>query len=137
MSFFQSGFVTSGATGLGEQAPVENEIQTTDATEATIASVAVASGQTVRVEAWITGNMSSGTKTGSWHLAALFKRVGTGNVALVGVPQDVASFSDATVSWAVDVEADTTNQTIDFNVTGAAGETVKWTIRVNYTVQEG
>ena len=137
MALFTAGLFDNGASGLGAQAPIENQIQTTSATEATIVELAVAEGQAVRVEAWITARIVGGGKNGSWHLAGLFSREAGGDVAIVGIAQDVASFSDVTVSWAVDVEADTTSQRIDFNVTGATGETVNWTARVNYTVQEG
>ncbi len=133
--YFSSGLIDSGASGLGEQAPIVNGIQTTDGSETTIIEIGVAEGQTVRVEVWITARRSDGVESGSWHLAGLFSR--NGDVALVGTIQDVASFLSATASWTVDMAADTATQSIDINVTGEAGEAVDWTAKTNHTIEEG
>ena len=124
--------VPTGGTGLADKAAPAART-TTDGSEATIVSIAVAEGQAVRVEVWITAQRSDGAESGSWHLGGLFNR--KGNVALVGSIQDIASFLSATASWTVDIVADTATQSIDINVTGEAGEIVNWRAKANYTVE--
>ena len=121
-----------GGTGLHERAST-GAVTTTDATETDIATIPVAEGETVGVDALITARSSDGSEHGKWQLSGLFYRNSGSNVTVEGVIQNVAAHLSATSVAATDLVADTSNQTIDVRVTGEAGKTLNWTAKVNYT----
>ena len=121
-----------GGTGLHERAST-GAVTTTDATETDIATIPVAEGETVSVDVTITARRSTGAEHGKWQLSGLFYRNSGGNVTIEGIVQDVATHQSAASSAAVDMVADTSNQTIDIRVTGEAAKTINWTAKVNYT----
>jgi hypothetical protein len=132
MPLFSSGLFQSAGSGLG-LGDKSNEIQTADATETTILSLALPAGESIKIDAWIIARLSTGAKTAAWHIAGLFKRSSSGNVEQEGVTLQKDSFYTESMSWAVAFAVDTTNQTVDLNVTGAAGESVRWSVKANYT----
>lgn len=75
---------------------------------------------------------SAGNATKAWEFTALARRIQSGNVALIGTPViNVIAGDSGTSAWSITVTADTTNQAIAVNVTGAAATTIRWNCRLD------
>lgn len=133
MAFFTSGLFRSEASGLGEKSKA-GSVTTTDATATDIISIPLSEEQTMSIAAQITGRNTDGLSVG-YTISGAFKRDSGGNVTQVGQQLNEAVHYDDGAAWSGTLNADTTNQTVDVRVTGEIGVTIKWTARVNYTIQ--
>ena len=104
--------------------------QTTDNTKTTIATIALAEGDMCFVLAKAYGVNADVDKLFTYMIGATFYRAASGNVTQEGTTQDIYGDGTAELSVAFDAEADTTNQTIDINITGETSETYDWTVEV-------
>ena len=105
---------------------------TTNATETEIltitdfARIGVPTDSTMLYEISVAARRTDATgESASWHLKGCADNF-SGTVADVGNVYEIAVAQDD-VSWAVDVQADDSNNAINVLVTGAAGKTVRWT----------
>ena len=105
---------------------------TTNATETEIftitdfARIGVTTDSTMLYEISIAARRTDATgESASWHLKGCVDNF-SGTVADVGNVYEIAVAQDD-VSWAVDVQADDSNNALNVLVTGAAGKTVRWT----------
>lgn len=105
------------------------DITTTDATQTTIESVAVAEDQAVVIRAEVVGAIDTYASAIGISVWGVFRRASAGNVTLVGSLQGTAQEDDADTP-AITLTANTTNQTVDVNVTGIASETWTWAAKV-------
>lgn len=110
---------------LIQQVSVE-DVRTTNATQATLASWPLAL-QTLYTARFIVTAIDVGNAdTRAWHATATAKRVNNGAL-LVGTPTVVSSHADAgAASWAL--AADVSGNTFRVRVTGAAGRTISWSV---------
>lgn len=99
-------------------------ITTTDATTTQIAALAVAEGEAIVVQAMMSGVQSDYSDQIVVHIECGARRAAAGNVTLTGTP--TVRILESSASTNATVTADTTNQTIDFNVVGIAAETWTW-----------
>jgi hypothetical protein len=104
---------------------------TTDATVTDLATVAVAEGDVVMVEASVVGRKSDGSALYSGKIIGTFYRNTGGNVTQVGAASLEPEVNES--GWGgIDLVADTVAQTVDLRVTGAAA-TIKWVASLKVT----
>lgn len=84
----------------------------------------VAELEGIVVDIIVTGVQSDGTDQITARICGGARRAAAGNVTLTGTT--TVTILESTAATLVAVAADTTNQTIDINVTGIAAETWKW-----------
>ncbi len=66
-------------------------------------------------------------KSASWRVEGLLKTDGTGDPTFVGTPTENQLFASAGIgAWAVAAVANTTDNRLDFQITGEASRTIKW-----------
>lgn len=111
---------------LGEEA----NTTTSDATATTAASVSMAEDTAYLVTAHIVGAQDDYSDALGVFIWGVFKRASGGNVTLVGSLQGTVQ-EDSSASPTATLTANTTNQTVDIDVTGVAAE--DWSWRVMYT----
>lgn len=99
-------------------------VQTTDATPTPIIAIPLAEGEVVTVEAMVTARKSDGAARESMKVIASFYRNAGGDVTING-----ASACPFAEPGTYDAEwvANTGDQTVDLQVTGAGGVTLNWT----------
>lgn len=102
-------------------------LQTTDNTQTTIASVAVAELSLVTITGTFSGAKSDYTASIAGTFVASVRRASGGNATLVGVT--VTSNEDSAGTPAFTVDADTGTQTARMRVTGITAETWNWTVK--------
>lgn len=105
---------------------------TTDATKTSIASLNMEEGVVMFVEAMVSGTKSDQSSVGGAFITGLFKRATGGNVTQVGDTEMRAAQLSGT--WNVEFTADTSNQQIDIDVTGATATAISWKADVKYLV---
>lgn len=89
-------------------------------------SIPVDNNSTLFYEASIVARRTDATgESGAWHLKGCADNF-SGTVADVGDVYEVAVAQDD-IEWAVDIRADSSNDTIDVLCTGATGKTINWT----------
>lgn len=103
-------------------------VQTTDATVTNLDTVAVASGETVSIHGFGTGQGPSNASIGFHFIGTAHNNGGT--TTLDGRVVDI--LDDNANGWTVDIDADDTGDTIRIRVTGAGGTTIDW--RVQYEI---
>lgn len=101
-------------------------VQTTDATQTTVASIAVPEDVAVTVQAIVTGAIDDYSATVSRNFSGAFRRASGGDVTLVGALTGGATQEDSSGTPAITMQADTTAQAVDVDVTGIAAETWNW-----------
>lgn len=123
---------TSASTSLNLGENMQIESTTTDGTTVNALTIPVPEDNTIQVNARIVARKSDGSKRAMWNLSAMFYRNAGGVVTLEG---EVLS-SDTRVSsgcgYTAVLYADTTNNQIQVQVTGEAGETVHWLAQAMY-----
>ena len=124
-------FLGSGGAVNGGRVVDDYRAATSDATVKTMFRVRLAAGESVRVGASVVGNRSDATAAASRDFSGLFRRQAGGNVTLVGVLQGGATQTDG-VTPAINLVANTTDQTVDLNVTGVAAQAWEWQAKVEY-----
>jgi len=107
-------------------------ITTLDATPVDLEAITVAEEEVVDAEVIVVARKSDGTQRAIYHLEGVFYRNTAGNVTQQG---NTASLfiRRSTSAYDVNLEADTTNQTVDVRVTGVAATTIKWEARIAVT----
>ncbi len=103
---------------------------TTDNTVTTVATIALAEEDTCFVLAKAWTRNADGSKNGSFFISGLFYRNTSGNVTQEGATQDIAAEYTGGSTINLTFAADSTNQTIDVNVTGETSETFSWDVEV-------
>lgn len=73
------------------------------------------------------------TKGKTWLLQGGIRRDGSNNTALIGTVVKTVISEDGTTGYDVNLTADNTNESLKVEVTGAASETVRWTVDVKLT----
>lgn len=105
-------------------------VSTTDATTTQIAAVPVAELQGVHFVATLHGVQSDYSDQIVVNIEGGARRAAAGNVTLTGTT--AVRILESSASTNATVTADTTNQTVDFNVVGIAAENWRWEIKIEY-----
>lgn len=105
--------------------------QTTDATVTTLASVALASGETKTIRGF-------GLAQGPSNASVGFNFVGTahnngGTTTFDG--RVVDTLDDNANGWTLDIDADDTSDTLRVRITGAGGTTIDWRVEYDVTTE--
>lgn len=98
------------------------EVQTTDATVTSLATLATTDDYTYIITAEVQGAVNTGGNTAGYGRAATFKNV-AGTLSQVGSTTALWTHEDA-AGWDCDIDADGTD--IRIRVTGAAATTIDW-----------
>lgn len=107
-------------------------VTTTDATVTDLATVAVAEGDLLMVEASVVGRKSDGSAFYAGKITGSFYRNSAGNVTQLGGAVLTDEVNDS--EWGgIELAADTVNQTVDLTCEGLAGTTIKWQASVKVT----
>ena len=115
---------------------ITGTVQTTDATQATVASHSPANDTAVIVEASIVGRKSDGTVAAAYKLYSAFRKDGAGVITQIGLVAVVATLEDAgAVTW--DVTMDGAAGAARVRVTGQAATTIDWACRASVLPQTG
>lgn len=86
-----------------------------------------ASAVFVRGRVLACGTANNTTDVKSWEFTATLRRGTSGNCALVNaVTPTVVDAGSTAGAWTISVTADTSNQTLDVQVTGEAAKTINW-----------
>lgn len=105
-------------------------LQTTDGAAHTLAQVPIAVGESAMVTLKLSARRTSGANQNVSYLANRTLRYNAGggvpDIATVGVVNSLYFESEGAPAWTATVDANTTDETIDVNVTGAAATTVEW-----------
>ena len=115
---------------------VIEKIQTTDATPTVAYSIPLAVSRATYVRATATAIKSDFTAAQGIEATAVFRRAPAGNVVRASpnggngsiVMQSIGDYSGPAPT--LDIVANTTNQTIDIQVTGKASNTINWHIEI-------
>ncbi len=133
-TYFSSGSGSNTPTffyrGNGDATLWYNEwktVQTTTATVTTIDSFTLSDNTTYNVEAWITGDVSSGANSAGYIVMATVKRTGGGAATLVGTANQIHVREDD-AAW--DATIDVTGNDCRVRVTGVAATTINWKCRM-------
>lgn len=132
----QGGRRYSGLTSQAKNAGyIEKQatVLTTDATVTDLFTLALAEGEAVTIEVMMTGVRSTLAAAVGGVLRAVFRRAAAGSVTLVGAVDGTVQ-SDTGGAHTFTLAADTTAQTVDVRVTGAAGQSWAWLATVRYQV---
>lgn len=123
--------LTQGSTNYVQKSYVLHGT-TTNNTETEIArvgnsgSIPVDNNSTVFYEASVVARRTDASgESAAWHLKGCADNF-SGTVADVGDVYEIAVAQDD-IEWAVDIRADSSNDTIDVLCTGATGKTINWT----------
>jgi hypothetical protein len=107
---------------------VTNSVTTTDATPAAIATIATTSDTAYLTESHVVSiRTDSGAEAAGFVLRAVFRNIGG---VLTKVGEDLMHSKD-TAQW--NINATTNGTSIEINVEGQSGKTVKWNIRTKLT----
>lgn len=108
---------------------------TTDGTLTQLGTIAVADSKMVTVTGRFTGLNATSLDEGiGGTFEASYYRPLAGDVTVLGAPV-ININKNFTGTATFSLSADTVNETIDINVTGEAGKTVKWTATYQYITQ--
>ncbi|HPM40873.1 MAG TPA: hypothetical protein PLY45_00365 [bacterium] len=107
-------------------------VTTTDATVTDLATVAVAEGELLMVEASVVGRKSDGSAFYAGKIVGTFYRNTGGDVTQLGGASVTDEVNDS--EWGgIDLAADTVNQTVDLTCEGLAATTISWKASVKVT----
>jgi len=107
-------------------------VQTTDATETTLKTLAVVNNDVNTFTIHVSGFESLTGDTHAQVIRGAIKNAG-GTSSLVSGSNEISLFADTgAASWVVSVTANDTNDTLDVKVTGEAGKTIDWSMRIDY-----
>ncbi len=124
-TYFNSGTQTwywrQGGTLRGETR--FSQVQTTDATATTIATIAIPDNTTVQIIARVKGDQNGGASSAGYVVAATVKRAG-GVATMVGAPNQLSVHEDVG-AWDATIDVDGGNNA-RVRVTGAAATTIDW-----------
>ena len=76
----------------------------------------------------ITGHRDDATESATYQIQGVVRRAGTSDPVLVGSSKTVLAEDDT--NWDANVQVDTTNDALEFTVTGASGKTINWVARI-------
>ena len=133
-----------GTTGLEDGSVTEEKLAadiqstttgtTTDAVLTQLDSISIADSKMITVRGFFTGlNTDSLEGIGGTFEASYIRSV-AGNVTILG-SEKINTNKNFTGTAVFSLSADVVNQTVDINVTGEAGETIKWTVVYQYITQ--
>lgn len=111
------------------------QVQTTDATQTTIASISVAEDQLVLIHALVQALRSDASEAYAAIKMAAVRRAAAGNVTLVGSVVDIAEQEDSGGAPDATLDVDTGTQTARIRVTGEAAKTFNWKVTYWYVLQ--
>ena len=75
----------------------------------------------------VTARDTTSVKSAMWRVEGLLMTDGTGDPTFVGTPTEVQLFASAGIgAWDVAAVANTTDNRLDFSITGEASRTIKW-----------
>lgn len=129
MSVFGNGRFSS--FGDAQQAGFVLRIRTTNATPTTMmldgssARLTINDGEILSFVANIVGSKSTGTAISSYMRRGVIKRIGA-STSLVGSIQTIGTDIEDNAATDVAITADDTNEALQIQVTGIAGETWRW-----------
>jgi len=106
------------------------QISTTDATQTSVATIAVAEDELVTIWCMISAFQDDGSESYSAIKAGSFSRDAGGNVAIVGSVTDVHEAEDSDGAPDFTMQADTTAQTVDLDFTGVAA--TNYAVKLTY-----
>lgn len=121
--------IAAGYAG-SEYLTLQAAVQTTDATETTLASVLCNAEEMVTIHAMVNGFVSDFDEAVAANVFASARRDTAGNITLIGTPL-VQVVEDAPGEPTILVDADTGTQTIRIRVIGEAS-TYNWTTTYHY-----
>ena len=105
-------------------------VSTTDATTTKIASIPLAEGECIKINASVSGFQDDLSDASSADIEVVAVRATAGNVTIKGTSGNRIVESDASTNFTV--TADTTNQNVDINVIGVASQNWKWRVFGTY-----
>lgn len=105
-------------------------VSTTDATTTKIASIPLAEGECIKINASVSGFQDDLSDASSADIEVVAVRATAGNVTIKGTSGNRIVESDASTNFTV--TADTTNQNVDINVIGIASQNWKWRVFGTY-----
>jgi hypothetical protein len=129
-----NGQLTFAATAAAAITYVTNDVQTTDGTETTIATIATSSDTITSVHAEVFARTSDTDKFAHWDYISTWKNDG-GTLTSLGynpLAEDVAP-AENTDGWLMNVDSSTTNIRLRVQNNEVDGETINW--RVIYHVR--
>lgn len=103
-------------------------VNTTNATQTTLATVAISANYTYQIDAWVVARRTGGTSGtaddgASYHRRASYTTK-SGTVTLMGSVQTIGTDAEDQAGWDVTLDVSTTN--VRVRVTGAANNNVTW-----------
>jgi hypothetical protein len=118
--------------------------QTTNSTQTTLASTSSTAGTTNQlvlpnnsayvVKGYVVAAVTGGGNTKAWEFIACIKRgANASTTSLVNWATNIIAANSGTTSWALTVDADTTNGALRVRVTGAASTTIRWVCKLETT----
>lgn len=105
-------------------------VSTTDATTTKIASIPLAEGECIKINASLLGFQDDLSDASSADMEVVAVRATAGNVTIKGTSGNRIVESDSNTNFTV--TADTTNQNVDINVVGVASQNWKWRVFGTY-----
>ena len=117
-------FKPSGATTGTYAFGSPSKLSTSDATTTQVAALPVAEGECVAYYGVIVGKKTDLSAGFMARFEGCARRASAGNVTAVGTP--LLTIYETGASTNATITADTTNQTVDFNVVGIAAENWEW-----------
>ena len=117
---FRPGNFLTGLTSFSSTAPVN----TTDGTTTQVAELKVNEGEVVGYFGIIVGSKDDESAGFVARFEGCARRAAAGNVTAVGTP--LLTIYETSAGTNATITADTTNQTVDFNVVGIAAENWRW-----------
>ncbi|TXH49868.1 MAG: hypothetical protein E6Q97_21450 [Desulfurellales bacterium] len=105
-------------------------VSTTDATTTKIASIPLAEGECIKINASLLGFQDDLSDASATDVEVVAVRAAAGNVTIKGTSGNRIVESDSNTNFTV--TADTTNQNVDINVVGVASQNWKWRVFGTY-----
>lgn len=105
--------------------------QTTDATAATIWTMAIQADTALTLEARILGKCVATDEVGGYHKAITIDRQGAGVPRIVGAQQTIGTDVEDDASWDAGFALDLVGGNVTVFVLGAAGKTIGWNVGIH------
>lgn len=107
-------------------------VRTTDATTTDLATISLAAGDIVAVEAIVTGVSDAVANCAMYKMSGLFYRAAAGNVTQAGATV-FENVTETDATWDATLNADAANQTVDVRVNGVIATNINWKVALRYT----
>lgn len=120
----------TGGVGGGGAGPTEATVQTTDATVTNIATIAIASGESLVVRGWGVAQGPSDATEGYQFVATAVNIAGTSS--LVGSATITTMGAEA---WSLTIDVDDTTDVMRIRANGVAATTIDWRVKYETVVE--